>query len=92
MLTRVAEGIPPVSEAEFAELAGWFAEHDASLFACSHPSELLDVGGGRRVSCANVRYALAKGPRADGAGRGPKTFDSSGRGTVTAQRRPTDRP
>ena len=69
MLTRVVEGIPPVSETEFAELAAWFADHDAGLFAASHPSELLDVGGGRRVSCANVRYALAKGPRADGAGR-----------------------
>ena len=44
------------------------AANDA-LLALARPSELLDVGGGRRVSCANIRYSLAMGPRVDGAGR-----------------------
>jgi hypothetical protein len=45
MLARLVQGIPPVSEAEFAELAAWFRVHDAALYALSLPSELLDVGG-----------------------------------------------
>jgi hypothetical protein len=69
MLGRLVEGVPPVSEAEFAELAAWFGLNDAGLLARARPSELLDVGGGRRVWGANLRYSLAKGPRADGAGR-----------------------
>jgi hypothetical protein len=69
MLSRLVERVPPVSEAEFGELAAWFAEHDADLLARSRPSELLEVGGGRQTWCANLRYYLAKGPRADGAGR-----------------------
>lgn len=67
MLGRLCDDLPPVSEAEFAELAAWFAEHDAAL--CALPSELLDVGNGRQTWCANLRYDLARGPRADGAGR-----------------------
>jgi hypothetical protein len=69
MLGRLVEGVPPVSEVEFAELAMWFADNDEGLATLSRPSELLDVGGGRQTWCANVRYNLAKGPRADGAGR-----------------------
>jgi hypothetical protein len=61
MLGRLVEGVPPVSEAEFAELAAWFAAHDAGLLALSRPSELLDVGGGRRVWCANIRYYTFRG-------------------------------
>jgi hypothetical protein len=68
MLGRVVEDVPPVSETEFAELAAWFTAHDDALLTRSRPSELLDVGG-RRVSCANVRYSLTKGARTDGAGR-----------------------
>ena len=63
------EDVPPVSETEFAELAAWFEAHDDALLALARPSELLDMGGGRRVSCPNVRYSLAKGARTDGAGR-----------------------
>jgi hypothetical protein len=69
MLSRLNAGIPPVSEAEFAELSAWFKANDAALYAMSRPSELLDVGGGRQTWCANVQYYLAKGPRAEGSGR-----------------------
>jgi hypothetical protein len=68
MLERVCEGIPPITEAEFRELAEWFAANDARLYQLALPSQLLDLGGGRRTSCTNIRYGLAKGPRADGAG------------------------
>src|SRR5262245_20623858 len=61
ILSRLVEGVPPVSETEFAELAAWFADHDAALLAQARPSELLEVGGGRQTWCANVRYYLAKG-------------------------------
>lgn len=54
-----------MSEAEFAELAEWFATHDAELMKAGS----LETKDGRRVWCANVRYSLAHGPRAIGAGR-----------------------
>jgi hypothetical protein len=69
MLRRAADGAPPVSEAEFAELAAWFAANDKRLCDLSRPTDLLDVGGGRATCCANVRFYLARGPRAGGAGR-----------------------
>jgi hypothetical protein len=65
MVGRVAEGEPPVSEAEFAELAAWFAAHDAEIAKV----EPLEAGGGHRVWCASVRDDLARGPRAIGSGR-----------------------
>ncbi len=68
MSDRVDEGIPPVSEAEFRELTVWFAANDARLQQLL-PNAALDVGNGRRLWCSNIRYYLAKGPRADGAGQ-----------------------
>jgi hypothetical protein len=69
MLGRIERHIPPCSEAEFADLAAWFAAREAGLRAIAGPSELLVAGGGRRTWCLSVRYALREGPRADGAGQ-----------------------
>ena len=49
-------------------MGAWFRTHEARLYDLSAPSQLLDLGGGRRTSTANVRYQLAQGPRATGAG------------------------
>ncbi len=63
---RAYEGIPAVTEAEFRELAEWFAANGARLF---QNCESIDLGGDRRVDSTNIRYALAQGPRASGAGK-----------------------
>jgi hypothetical protein len=68
MLGRSAEGIPPVSEAEFAELAEWFECNRERLYELSQPSYLLELGDGRKTSPANLRYGLWQGPRVSGAG------------------------
>jgi hypothetical protein len=68
MFGRVSDGAPPATEAEFAELADWFAANDERLYQLSLPSQLIDLGGGRKTSTANVRWRLAVGPRAKGAG------------------------
>jgi hypothetical protein len=69
MHDRVRSGVPPVTETEFRELAAWFDAHDDRLYRQSLPSQLLDLGGGRCTASANVRYGLAKGPRAFRAGK-----------------------
>jgi hypothetical protein len=66
---RVVSGVPPVTETEFRELAAWFAAHDVQLYQRALPSQLLDLGGGKYTSCADMRYGMAKGPRAFGAGK-----------------------
>jgi hypothetical protein len=68
MLHRITEGTPPVTEAEFHELAEWFRANDARLYTLSAPSHLLDLGGGRTTDATNVRYQLSKGPRVLRAG------------------------
>ncbi len=72
MHRRVHEGIPPVTEAGFRELAEWFAANEARLRHLSQESQdtqLLDLDDGRRISCANIRFSLREGPRASGAGQ-----------------------
>ncbi len=68
MFRRVHDGIPPVTQAEFAELAAWFNGNEHRLYHESLGSELLDVGAGRKTTTTNIRYALSGGPRASGAG------------------------
>ena len=65
---RLLMGTPPVSEAEFAGLAAWFAANDERLGWLSRPSGVLVIDNGERTCCANVRYGLRQGPRADGSG------------------------
>lgn len=68
MVHRIDAGIPSVTGVEFRELAEWFAANEPRLRQIAGPSEVLDLGGGRRTGCAHLRYYLAKGHRADGAG------------------------
>lgn len=68
MLRRVQEGIPPVSTAEFDELAQWFQANAERLYHLSLPSHLLDLDAGRTTSLANLRYGLRQGVRVFGAG------------------------
>jgi hypothetical protein len=58
MWKRKRDGVPPVSEGEFAELAAWYEAHAALL-----PAHAM------AVATTNVRYGLTKGARALGAGR-----------------------
>jgi hypothetical protein len=71
MSERVWAGVPPVTEAEHAELAAWFREHEPRLLEVQKtlPSEMFLFDGVRRVSCWHVRFFLRKGPRAEGSGR-----------------------
>jgi hypothetical protein len=68
MLQRIQECIPPVSEAEFTELAAWFAANEEWLSKQLDSNRFLDLGNGRKVSCCNLRYALRQGYRDSGAG------------------------
>jgi hypothetical protein len=69
MYDRVISGRPPVTEAEFGELGDWFAANDNRLYELSLPSQILDLGGGRKTSSANLRWGLTGGSRAKGAGK-----------------------
>jgi hypothetical protein len=69
MLDRRRKGIPPVAEAEFAELAEWFKRNDERLYRLALPSQLLDLSDGRRTSCGDLRAGLAKGARAREVGK-----------------------
>jgi hypothetical protein len=69
MLDRLRKGIPPVTEAEFADLAGWFGQNSERLYRLALPSQLLDLGDGRMRSCGDLRAGLAKGARAREAGK-----------------------
>ena len=68
MLRREQEGIPPVSTAEFEELARWFQANEDRLYHASLPSHLLDLGAGRTTSLTNLRFGLRRGVKEYGAG------------------------
>jgi hypothetical protein len=68
MAYRAQFGIPPLTEAEFRDLATWFEANCDRLRPLAGPSEVLLVGEGKRDSLANLRYRLRQGPRACGAG------------------------
>jgi hypothetical protein len=57
-----------LTEAEFAEVAEWFHRNYERLYRVSQPSQLLDLGGGKHTSNADIRYGLAQGARACRAG------------------------
>jgi hypothetical protein len=62
MYGRVRACKPPVTEAEFGELAEWFDANEGRL----PRDEWLDIGGGRRVDRVNLRHQFSKGPRSSG--------------------------
>lgn len=66
--TRVSEGIPPVSVAEFGELADWFRANEERLYRLAQQTQLLDLGDGRRESIASIRWRISQGVKALGAG------------------------
>ena len=66
MTERAMLGIPPVAEAEFAELKAWFAANEADVVARVGEHFVLD---GKRVSMTRVRHGLKRGPRVPGAGK-----------------------
>jgi len=62
-------GIPPVSEAEFADLAMWFSANEERLQEMEKTTSLLAIGNGEATSCWQLRSGIQQGPREDGAGR-----------------------
>jgi hypothetical protein len=68
MLDRMAGRRPPLTEAEYADLAAWFSDNAGRLDRASRPAGLLDLGGGRTAVLANLRYRLPRGARVVGAG------------------------
>ena len=68
MAMRARDGVPPVTESEFAELAAWLAAHHDRLVGLAGPGGKL-VPGGKAVDVARHRRRVARGPRVLGAGR-----------------------
>lgn len=60
---------PTVDVAEFDALAQWFGANRDRLFQRSLPSQLLDLGDGRKVSVAELVRRLRDGPAAPEAGQ-----------------------
>ena len=84
----MTQSTPPCSEAEHAELAAWFAVHEAGLDAVAKQGNrdgLMSVGNGRRIVCWYVRYDLRAGPRGEGSAGSPRTSASSRPGTANKQ-------
>jgi hypothetical protein len=65
---RVHNGIRPLTEAEFKELASWFHDNEPRLRQRFQSSGLLPLGDGRSESFANIIFWLRQGPREPGAG------------------------
>lgn len=63
---RVHDGVPPVTCAEFAELADWFQANHDRLYRVS--GQLLDLGDGQRVDLPVVGAHMRAGPRRRHAG------------------------
>jgi len=66
-IDRVHNGIPPLTETEFKELASWFYDNEPRLRQRFQSSGLLPLGDGRTESFANISCFLSLGPRASGA-------------------------
>ncbi|HEV3237461.1 MAG TPA: hypothetical protein VGZ25_10760, partial [Gemmataceae bacterium] len=65
---RVHQGVPPVTQTEFRELADWFGINQEHLIRAEATSDLLEVSGGRRTSLANLRWGLIRGCQVRGVG------------------------
>jgi hypothetical protein len=68
MTQRRAQSVPPLTLAEFEELACWFEVNRERLTALSRPSYLLEVGDGKTDSVSNLCSKLDEGPRGWEAG------------------------
>jgi hypothetical protein len=69
MMHRVEAGIPAVTEAEFADLEEWFSANEDRVQGLFPPAGWLDMGRGRTLTPAGIRFALRDGSRAHGAGQ-----------------------
>lgn len=65
---RVWSDVPPVTEVEFADLAAWFDANQDRLYQASLPSQILDLGNGKRTSVTDLRWGVMQGPRDTRAG------------------------
>jgi hypothetical protein len=65
---RVCRGIPPATEAEFAELSAWFEANEERLERLADSSGLFDVGAvaGRAAGMSGLRCGTDRGPRGAG--------------------------
>lgn len=68
---RSLDGVPPVAEAEFTELAGWFERNKERLYTIQRASgtDFITLDNGRRFPVWYVAYDVRKGARAEGAGK-----------------------
>ncbi len=62
MFQRALTGQPPVTEAEFADLATWFTANEDRLWAAIQPGQLFELGDGVRVSMAGLRWGQSAFP------------------------------
>jgi hypothetical protein len=69
MLRRHLDKVPPVSEAQFADLHAWFDASSQRLYQLALPSQLLQLEDGRTTSTSTLRYCLDGGPRKGGSGK-----------------------
>jgi hypothetical protein len=67
MAERLDKSTPPVSEAEFRELADWYRANEERLCRLYPTCGWLDLGHGARAP-ADFRHGLGQGPRARFAG------------------------
>lgn len=70
---RVHNGIPPLTETEFRQLASWFHDNEPMLRQRFQSSGLLPLGDGQTESFANIIFWLRQGPRQPGAGEVAET-------------------
>ncbi len=86
LATRSAHGIPPVTEAEYHELASWLIAHAERLQARTGSSGGIPLADGRFETVSGLLHDISKGPRVDGAGnvaetiRQVKAWDAAQRG------------
>jgi hypothetical protein len=69
MTRRARQGVPPVTETEFAELSAWFHAHAADLERRLQPERWFNMGDCRLLMVGNILESLGRGPRELGAGR-----------------------
>lgn len=63
---RTLQGLPPLTEGEFAELAGWWAANQDRLRSLAGDAAVLEVGGAT-MTMAELRAGVERGARAGGA-------------------------
>jgi hypothetical protein len=68
-LERLHQGIPPITQAEFRELADWFGTNEERLTRLAATSEVLEVSAGRKTSLRNLSCGLMRGCQVLGVGR-----------------------